>query len=146
MQGFHSLINRYKGRGTSASGLMDGKPLSDITGENNMPDTIRISQFLDDEGRVIQLPKKQTARRAVLAYLAGKFDLDTDYTEKQVNVLCNSWHIFGDPCFIRRELVDNGLLDRENDCSRYWRVAEENNTIETNAGVDGAQGADGGSI
>ena len=55
-----------------------------------MPDTIRISQFLDDEGRVIQLPKKQTARRAVLAYLAGKFDLDTDYTEKQVNAICNS--------------------------------------------------------
>ena len=146
MQGFHLLINRYKGRGISASGLMDGKPLSDITGENNMPDTIRISQFLDDEGRVIQLPKKQTARRAVLAYLAGKFDLDTDYTEKQVNVLCNSWHTFGDPCFIRRELVDNGLLDRENDCSRYWRVAEENNTIETDAGGDGAQGADGGRI
>ena len=111
-----------------------------------MPATIRISQFLDDEGRVIQLPKKQTARRAVLAYLAGKFDLDTDYTEKQVNILCNSWHTFGDPCFIRRELVDNGLLDRENDCSRYWRVAEEHNTIETDAGGDGAQGADGGSI
>ena len=111
-----------------------------------MPTTIRISQFLDDEGRVIQLPKKQTVKRAVLAYLAGKFDLDTDYTEKQVNVLCNSWHTFGDPCFIRRELVDNGLLDRENDCSRYWRVAEENSTIETNAGGDGAQGVDGGSI
>ena len=111
-----------------------------------MPDTIRISQFLDDEGRIIQLPKKQTVKRAVLAYLAGKFDMDTDYTEKQVNVLCNSWHTFGDPCFIRRELVDNGLLDRENDCTRYWRVAEEHNTIETDAGVDGAQGADGGRI
>ena len=111
-----------------------------------MSNLIRISQFLDDEGRVIQLPKKQTAKRAVLAYLAGKFDLDTDYTEKQVNALCNSWHTFGDPCFIRRELVDNGLLDRENDCSRYWRVAEEYSTIETNAGGDGAQGADGGRI
>lgn len=111
-----------------------------------MPATIRISQFLDDEGRIIQLPKKQTVKRAVLAYLAGKFDLDTDYTEKQVNVLCNSWHTFGDPCFIRRELVDNGLLDRENDCSRYWRVAEEYSTIETNAGGDRAQGADGGFI
>lgn len=32
VQGFHSLINRYKGRGTSASGLMDWKPLIDLSG------------------------------------------------------------------------------------------------------------------
>ena len=91
-----------------------------------MSNTIRISQFLDDEGRIIQLPKKHSTRCAVLAYLAGKFEPGAEYTEHQVNGICNSWHTFGDPCLIRRELVDNGLLGRESDCSRYWRVAETN--------------------
>lgn len=35
-----------------------------------MSNLIRISQFLDGEGRIIQLPKKYSAKCAVLAYLA----------------------------------------------------------------------------
>ena len=91
-----------------------------------MSNTIRISQFLDDEGRIIQLPKKHSTRCAVLAYLAVKFEPGAEYTEHQVNDICNNWHTFGDSCLIQRELVDNGLLGRESDCSRYWRVAETN--------------------
>ena len=91
-----------------------------------MSNMIRISQFLDDEGRIIQLPKKHSTKCAVLDYLAGKFELSAEYTEHQVNGICNNWHTFGDPCLIRRELVDNGLLGRASDCSRYWRVAESN--------------------
>ena len=96
------------------------------TRENDVSNTIRISQFLDDEGRIIQLPKKHSTRCAVLAYLAVKFEPGAEYTEHQVKDICNNWHTFGDSCLIQRELVDNGLLGRESDCSRYWRVAETN--------------------
>ena len=89
-----------------------------------MTNMIRINQFLDDEGRIIQLPKKHSTRCAVLAYLAGKFEPGAEYTEHQVNDICNSWHTFVDPCLLRRELVNNGLLGRESDCTRYWRAAE----------------------
>lgn len=98
-----------------------------------MSNTIRINQFLDDEGRIIHLPKKHSTKCAVLDYLAGKFEPSAEYTEHQVNDICNSWHTFGDPCLIRRELVDSGLLGRESDCTRYWRVAEESKSIETDA-------------
>ena len=91
-----------------------------------MSNLIRINQFLDGEGRIIQLPKKYSAKCAVLAYLAGKFEPGTEFTEHQVNDICNSWYTFGDLCLLRRELVDSGLLGRESDCSRYWRVAETN--------------------
>ncbi len=96
------------------------------TRENDVSNTIRISQFLDDEGRIIQLPKKHSTRCAVLAYLAVKFEPGAEYTEHQVNDICNNWHTFDDSCLIQRELVDNGLLGRESDCSPYWRVAETN--------------------
>ncbi len=88
-----------------------------------MEKTVRIGQFLDGEGRIIQLPKKHGARVAVLSYLAEKFSSNTEYNERQVNDICDSWHTFGDFCLLRRELVDNGLLGREPNGSRYCREA-----------------------
>ncbi|MEA4921159.1 MAG: DUF2087 domain-containing protein [Clostridiaceae bacterium] len=83
---------------------------------------IRIDRFLDKEGKIVQLPQKKKMRYAVLEYLAGKFQLNRDYTEKEVNNICTDWHTFGDYFILRRELVDFGLLNRERDGSRYWRV------------------------
>lgn len=89
-----------------------------------MPETIVISRFIDEAGRITQLPRKQTIRRAVLFYLAAKFEPDKSYTEQEVNALCARWHTFGDYFTLRRELVDAGFLGRETNCSRYWRTSE----------------------
>jgi len=82
----------------------------------------KIEYFLDERGRINQLPSKQKKLLAVLAYLTTKFELDTDYTEHQVNGICDRWHTFNDFYLLRRELVDNGFLGRERDGSRYWRI------------------------
>ena len=89
-----------------------------------------IARFLDDTGRITQLPRKQKARLAALEYLAEQFEDDCFYTEQQVNDLCGQWHTFGDYFLLRRELVDNGLLNREKDGSRYWRVKEKPYKVE----------------
>lgn len=83
-----------------------------------------IDRFLDESGRIVQLPRKQIPRRALLEYLAAKFEPDAVYTEHQVNAICEQWHTFGDYFLLRRELVDNGLLDRERNGAKYWRVME----------------------
>ena len=83
-----------------------------------------IARFLDDAGRITQLPSKHTARLAALLYLAQKFDFDCFYSERQVNEICSRWHTFGDYFLLRRELVDNGLLSRKQDGSQYWRTKE----------------------
>ncbi len=83
-----------------------------------------ISQFLDKEGRIMRLPAKKSVRIAVLFYLAQKFELDKKYTEKEVNEICDHWHIFQDYFILRRSLVDEGLLFRKNDGSCYWRNEE----------------------
>ncbi|NLG04060.1 MAG: DUF2087 domain-containing protein [Clostridia bacterium] len=70
---------------------------------------------------MIQLPRKQKARRAVFEYLSEKFEPNQVYSEKQVNEICEQWHTFEDYFLLRRELVDYGFLSRERDGSKYWR-------------------------
>lgn len=84
-----------------------------------------ISPFLDGEGRVVQLPKKQAKRLAVLNYLAQKFQPGRIYTEREVNDLCLRWHTFDDYFLVRRSLVEGQLLARRDDGSAYWRPAPE---------------------
>ncbi len=87
-----------------------------------MEPTVKYTQFLDISGKIVRLPQKLKVRHALLEYLAEKFERGRTYTERQVNALCDEWHTFGDCFLLRRELVDNGLLCRERDGSRYWRA------------------------
>ena len=80
-----------------------------------------LAPFLDDDGRLTGLPQKHAVRRALLALLAEKFAPGQDYTEKQVNAICDAWHTFGDYFILRRGLVDSGLLKRLPNGSKYWR-------------------------
>ncbi len=86
-----------------------------------MKPDIDIKRFLDDSGKIVQLPQKRIVRLAVLGYLAEKFETNRDYTEKEVNAVCDEWHTFGDYFILRRELVDSGLMCREPNGSRYWK-------------------------
>lgn len=86
---------------------------------------INISPFLDEQGRVTALPQKQAKRLAVLKYLAQKFEPRRDYTEKEINEICLSWHTFNDYFLVRRSLVEAKLLLREDNGSRYWRNEAE---------------------
>ena len=82
---------------------------------------IDISKFLDETGKITQLSKKKILRVATLCYLAEKFETNRNYTEKEVNSICEEWHTFGDYFLLRREMIDNNLLCRETNGSRYWR-------------------------
>lgn len=81
-----------------------------------------IRPFLDESGKIIQLPQRRQRRVAVLAYLADRFPAGRTFTEREVNEICDCWHTFGDYFLLRRELVDNGFLCRERDGSRYWKA------------------------
>lgn len=59
-------------------------------------------------------------QRLVLDYLASRFECGRVYTESEVNVLLRQWHTFDDWALLRRELFEQGYLNREKDGSRYW--------------------------
>ena len=88
-----------------------------------------IANFLDGEGRLKNWPSKRVKKLAALVYLGGKFTPGRRYTEREVNELLLSWHLFHDPATLRRELVEHGLLGRERDGSAYW-ATENQPTLE----------------
>lgn len=85
-----------------------------------MNEVSELKNHLDGEGRLKQWPSKRSLQVVALGYLAGKFEVGTTYSEREVNTLLNHWHIFGDPALLRRELFDRGMLNRRNDGAEYW--------------------------
>ncbi len=79
-----------------------------------------LGTFLNADGSLKQIPLQAAKLRIVLVYLAAAFEPGVDYTEKEVNSILRRFHI--DTAGLRRDLVDAGLLARESDGSRYWRV------------------------
>ena len=79
-----------------------------------------ISPFIDDGGKIKQIPVSNKKKISVLMYLAEKFDVDKIYNEKQINTIINGWHTFEDYFLLRRLLVDYCFLNRTADGSKYW--------------------------
>jgi hypothetical protein len=87
--------------------------------EQSLEQTVK--RFLDEEGKVKQLPSKRNMRGAVLLYMHAKFEEGKDYTEKEVNAIITEWSTIGDYFLLRRELIDSRLLGRTANGSRYWK-------------------------
>lgn len=69
-------------------------------------------------GRLVTMPAKRPVRLSVLERIAERlFAPGVEYTEKQVNAAALT--CFDDPSTLRRYLVEEGLLEREADGSRY---------------------------
>jgi len=80
-----------------------------------------IDRLLDESGLVLRWPKKPVQKQVVLEHLSTKFDLNKNYTEKEVNLVLDQSHSFNDTPLLRRELIGRGFLSREDDGSRYWK-------------------------
>ncbi len=79
--------------------------------------------YLNADGSIRQIPSsvdKAAQFRIILEYLIRAFAPGVDYTEKEVNAIIKRFN--EDISGLRRDLVDAGLLARESNGSRYWRV------------------------
>jgi len=74
--------------------------------------------FLDADGRLRVMPARRAKRLAVLDHLAQLFEPGVRYPEVEVNRRLRPVH--DDVAMIRRQLIDEGFLGREN--GNYWRV------------------------
>jgi hypothetical protein len=79
-----------------------------------------LSSYLKADGSLKQIPMQAPKQRVILEYLVNAFTPETNYTEKEVNTILRRFH--EDVAALRRYLVDAGLLAREGNGSRYWRV------------------------
>ena len=92
---------------------------------------VNISPFLDDEGRIKQWPAASKTKIAVVGYLAGKFDKNRVYNEKEVNEIINEWHTFNDYSLLRRSLIDYKFMGRTRNGTEYWVISNDDEEGES---------------
>jgi hypothetical protein len=80
-----------------------------------------LRQF-DAHGRVTRWPIKFSVQRLMLWGLWMRFDARRRYSEREVNELLNAWHLFGDHCTLRRELVEMKMLARTDGGAEYRKL------------------------
>ena len=84
-----------------------------------------VEKFLDKDGKIRSWPSKTNFKVQVLKYLVSKFELGKDYKEKEVNDIIEEWHTFGDHFLLRRGMIENKLLFRTRNGSKYWREQDK---------------------
>jgi hypothetical protein len=80
------------------------------------PDQLRA--FIRD-GRITAVPTKRTRRRLLLDQVAQAFEPGRRYSEAAVDEVLKA--IFDDHCALRRYLVDEAFMSR-NEAGVYWRA------------------------
>jgi hypothetical protein len=80
--------------------------------------------FVRADGRITSIPVKMSKRLVVLDYVAQAFEIGRRYSEPEVNERLRRF--YDDWAVLRRLLVDDGFLEREN--ATYWRAG---GTVET---------------
>ncbi len=70
-------------------------------------------------GRLTEFPAREKRKMAILTHLTKRFEPGVRYTEKQVTEILKTAH--ADHATLRRYLIEYGFMDRERDCSAYWR-------------------------
>ena len=99
----------------------EGKRTSFVPSDDEQEDVRKVlKNFLNADGTLKQIPPQGNKLFILLNFIVDAFAFDTNYTEKEVNTILRRFHI--DTAALRRYLVDSGLMGRESDGTRYWRV------------------------
>ncbi len=107
-----------------ARGQLEGKREAYVPPANKQEDVRKVlKNYLNADGSLKQIPPMGNKLLIILNFIVDAFAFDTDYTEKEVNTILRRFHL--DTAALRRYLVDNGLMARESNGTRYWRVKKE---------------------
>ncbi len=86
------------------------------------PEDVRkvLKAYLNTDGTIKEFPLETKRLHILLNFIVDVFAFDAHYTEKEVNTILRRFHV--DTAALRRYLVDHGLMARESNGSKYWRV------------------------
>jgi hypothetical protein len=88
----------------------------------------RAVTHFDTAGHLMRWPSQFAVQQQALWALWVRFPAKREMTETQVNETLNSYHRFGDPATLRRELVEAKFLSRTLDCRSYRKEARRPDT------------------
>jgi hypothetical protein len=107
-----------------ARGQLEGTREAYVPPQNKQEDVRKVlKNYLNADGSLKQIPPMGNKLLIILNFIVDAFAFDTDYTEKEMNTILRRFHL--DTAALRRYLVDNGLMARESNGTRYWRVKKE---------------------
>lgn len=69
-------------------------------------------------GKLKSIPSQRKKERIVLEEIAKAFDIEKEYTEREVNILIADFH--DDFCTIRRDMISEGIFERKE--MKYKRI------------------------
>jgi hypothetical protein len=78
-----------------------------------------IEHFINDKGQIKFWPRKRKKQLLILDYLKSQLTVGASYSEREINEVLKTKHLFSDWVLLRRELVDLGYVIRERDGSLY---------------------------
>lgn len=82
----------------------------------------RLLRMFDPEGKLMRWPSKRSQQGLCLWVIWSKLPARHVFTEKEINLLLNDHHLFGDHALLRRWLCDYGMMSRTRDGREYRRV------------------------
>lgn len=82
----------------------------------------RLARYFDAQGCLMRWPGKFSHRESCLWVLWSKLPPRQVFNEKGLNQLLIPLHLFEDHVFLRRMLIDYGLVTRTADCREYRRI------------------------
>jgi hypothetical protein len=91
---------------------------------------IPLKDNLLKNGKIVRWPKKTVDKNSVLEYIAARIAHDKIFTEKEINKIIIENILFDDHALIRRELIENGYLNRTKDCREYYRTKNKFNSAD----------------
>lgn len=74
-------------------------------------------------GKLKSIPAQRKKERIVLEEIAAAFEAGKDYTEKEVNLLIADYH--DDFCTLRRDMIGEGILERQNGIYRLRNCSSQ---------------------
>lgn len=72
----------------------------------------KVLEHLFEDGKLKTIPVQRKKRRIILEKIAERFVYDRIYPEKEVNLIIAEFH--DDFCTLRREMIAEGIMERNN--------------------------------
>ena len=98
--------------------ILEKSDESDTQAQRDAAYRQRVIDSFFEYGKLKSIPVQRKKERIILEVIAEQFAFDRTYTEREVNLIIADFH--DDFCTLRRDMIAEKLLDREN--GTYWKV------------------------
>jgi hypothetical protein len=82
----------------------------------------RLLRIFDRDGKLVRWPGKRSQQELCLWVIWSKIPAGQVLSEKEINLILNENHHFGDHPLLRRWMCDYGMLERTRDGRQYHRI------------------------